>query len=90
MLLLSREKVKDERVISGASLVQRHLRMPLADQKKEARTYVLFTHDVVEGQLGAPGPLGERRPAVPPVRGAHCLLDNVFGQRQQTVLRLLN
>lgn len=76
--------------MNGLSLVWGHLSMPLASQKKEAGTYVLFAHNVVKGQLGAPGALRERRPAVPPVRGAHCLLDNVFGQRQQTVLRLLD
>lgn len=52
--------------------------------------YVLLAHDVVEGQLGAPGALGEGGAAAPPAAGAGRLLHDVLGQRQQALLRLLD
>lgn len=83
---LGGDKVTEAPVFPGEDALGMHL----ANQKKDAGTYVLFPHYVVEGQLRAPRPFGEGRPAVPPVRAAHGLLDDVFGQGQQTLLGLLN
>lgn len=72
-------------------LVEDALRHALvADWKKEKRTYILFAHDVVERQLWAPRSFCECCSTVSPVRAAHRLLNDVFRQAEQTLLRLLN